>query len=140
MGLGLRVIAAAVALALGAPVLARHSDHEDREHRFVRISDGKLTPREITLHATQAIAWGNYTAKAAVITFDREVAGRIICEEPGSFRLTATHLVSSRILPRQFASLCRLAPGRYDYRVELFGTPGSAEREPALEGVIVVEP
>ena len=109
----------ALAVAGAGAAGAQESDHDEHAHHFVRITDDRLTPRVVEMHSGDAIAWGNYTRKTVRIAFDREVAKRIVCESPGSFRLTDDALASRPLRMLQFASLCRLAPGDYEYEVTL---------------------
>jgi len=133
----MRAGAASTATALGAawlllggatvglsatPARADIGDHSDQKHHFVRITDGVLIPGRVEMRSDEAIAWGNYSSKSAQIFFDREVAGRIVCDAPGGFHLSDDALESNELRPRQFASLCRLQPGEYTYRVRLSGS------------------
>ena len=133
-------LALAILVAAVVPAVAEDSDHEDHAHHFVRITEGKLTPRVTTMRPGEAVAWANYSPKTAVIAFDREVGKRIVCDAPGSFRLTEQRLESAALRPRQFASLCQLTPGRYAYVVELRDAARGTPPSEGLEGTIVVEP
>ena len=58
-----------------------------------------------------------------------EYVQKMTCTSKGTFHLDGERLRSVVIQFRQFASLCRLEPGEYEYRVELTsgvgGTGGS---------------
>ena len=120
---------------------AKEPDHADHEHRFVRITSSKIRPATQQIHSTDAIGWVNYSSKIARISFDREVGKHLACTSRGSFRLTGDRLESGDIQARQFASLCRLAPGEYAYRVDLHTGSGSSSAgipSKSFEGNIVV--
>ena len=121
-----RVLVWVAFLALAPPAVGQGSDHDDHAHHLVRITDDRLAPRVVEMHFGDAIAWANYTKKGARISFDRDVAKRIVCEAPGAFVLTDDALESRELRALQFASMCKLTPGEYEYRVNLHGvTPGS---------------
>jgi hypothetical protein len=120
------------------PSRADTGDHSEQGHHFVRISDGALTPGLVTMKPGEAIAWGNYSSKRARISFDREVARRIVCEAPGGFHLSDEALESNELRARQFASLCRLEPGEYTYRVVLYGATRGWIDSKGMAGRIVV--
>ena len=116
-------------------------DHAEHEHRFVRITSAKLHPATQQIHATDAFGWVNYSSQIARISFDREVGKHLACTSRGSFRLTGDRLESGDIQARQFASLCRLAPGEYAYRVDLhagIGSSGGGTPSRSFEGNLVV--
>jgi hypothetical protein len=131
----------ALALALAAPALAEEvSDHADHEHQFVKIFEGRVRPGTLVMRSDDAIGWLNYTAKIATISFDKEVAKHLTCTTRGSFHLDGERLVSGDIQSTQFATLCNLAPGEYDYRVTLRSGLGTIQGgEKYLEGKILVE-
>lgn len=132
-----------LAVLLGAPPTARasdESDHVEHAHHVIRITDGKLSPGTLHIGTDDAVAWANYsTTKTAVISFDRDVARRIVCRAPGAFQLTQERLESSALRPHQFASLCQLQPGEYRYAVELRGITTPRGAADPLEGRIIVE-
>ena len=125
----------------GAVAQEEQVDHAKYEHRFVRITSARVHPDPVRLTTDQALAWVNYSPKIARVSFDREVAKKMACRSPGAFRLIGDRLESNDIQGRQFASLCKLAPGEYTYRVALFDSYGAVVSPPArmLEGTIVVE-
>jgi hypothetical protein len=131
----------ALLLVVASPLraAAEDGDHGGHEHHFVRISDGKLTPRELHMQGDEAVAWANYSTKNAVISFERDVGKHIVCTERSSFHLTETRLESRELRAKQFASMCQLAPGRYAYIVELRGPTRGVIPSKGLNGEIVVE-
>ncbi len=94
-------------------------DHADHDHRVARILEARVSPKTIEIHSTDAIGWLNYSSRRARISFDAEVAKSMTCKSISTFRLDGPRLTSSDIQATQFASLCSLAPGEYEYRVEL---------------------
>lgn len=131
-------VALGTAVHVALPARGEGTDHDDHAHHFVRITDDRLNPRVVEMRTGDAIAWANYTRKKARISFDREVAKRIICERPGSFVLTDRALESQELRGLQFASLCKLTPGEYEYEVDLHGvTPGHVPSK-GLKGRVVV--
>lgn len=133
--------AALVAVALFAFGATSEPDHAGIDHEFVRISGSGLRPETVEVAGETAIAWVNYGSRVARVSFDRSVAEKIACKSRASFTLDGDRLVSPRIQGSSFASLCQLAPGSYDYRVELFageGTGGAGTPERTLVGKIVV--
>ena len=134
-------LVAALALAVAAPGTAEEEvDHADHEHQFVRIFEGRVRPGTLVMHSDDAIGWLNYTARIAQVSFDREVAKHLTCHSQGSFHLDGERLVSGDIQATQFATLCNLAPGEYEYRVTLRSGAGTTRGgEKVLEGRIRVE-
>ena len=136
-------LAAAVGLAVlafSAAASEDESDHAKHEHRFVRITSGSLHPKALKVGTDEAFGWVNYSSKIARVSFDQEVAKKMLCTTRTGFQLTGDRLESGNIQGRQFASLCRLAPGEYAYLVELrsgAGTTGGSGR--TLEGTLIVE-
>ena len=96
-----------------------HSDHSDHDHRVARILENRVRPETIEVHSTDAISWLNYSSKRARISFDSEVAKKMTCRSVGTFHLDGPRLITNDIQATQFASLCSLAAGEYEYRVEL---------------------
>ena len=132
VGIGLQIF------ALGA--LAEDANHDLHDHQAVRITNSEVRPEVLTLHAEDAIGWLNYSRQRAVISFDEEVAKKLTCKAKSVFRLTGGRLESAPIQAQQFASLCSLAPGEYDYYGLLSSGAGSdsgAGRK--LEGKLVVQ-
>ncbi len=125
----------------GAVAQEEQVDHAKYEHRFVLITSARIHPDPARVTTDQALAWVNYSPKIARISFEKDVATKMTCRSRGSFRITGDRLESNDIQGRQFASLCKLAPGEYTYRVALFDSSGATVSPPArrLEGTIVVE-
>jgi hypothetical protein len=114
-------------------------DHAEHDHQVARILETRVHPKRIEIHSTDAIGWLNYSSKRARISFDAEVVKGMTCRSVGSFHLDGTRLTSSDIQATQFASLCSLAPGEYEYRVELkSGIGGSGSPGKSFAGKIVV--
>jgi hypothetical protein len=131
----------ALALALGLPAAAEDADHVELEHVFVRITSGSLRPATLAVEQDQALGWLNYSNKIAKVSFDASVGKKLLCRSQGSFRLTGARLESGNIEVNAFASLCHLAPGEYEYQVELregVGLGGTAAPE-LRTGKLVVQ-
>ena len=142
------LVVGALALALlvtpgGNPAAAEEArpDHIHLGHRLVPIMPGSLYPKVQRIHASDAFGWLNYTTRVARVSFDKEVAARLTCKSPSGFHLTGERFESRDIPSGGFTSLCNLAPGEYDYRVELrSGLWERADGVPeVLEGRLVVE-
>ena len=106
---------------------------------MIRIFEGRVRPEVQTIGSDDALGWLNYTSRIARVSFDKEVGKHLTCTSPGSFRIDGERLVSGQIQATQFATLCNLAPGEYEYQVTLSsgaGTTGAPER--TLGGRIVV--
>ena len=110
-------------------------------HVYITILQGKLKPEVQKLTPNDAVGWLNYTDKIARISFDKEVAKRMVCKKEGSFKLTGDRLESTNIQAQQFATLCVLSKGEYSYKVDLFsGAGGSSSNVPTTrEGKLIVE-
>ncbi len=124
-------------LALGA-----EPDHAEHDHRMARILEIRVHPKVIEIHSTDAIGWLNYSSKRARISFDAEVAKNLTCRSKWTFHLDGPRLGSNDIQASQFASLCSLAPGEYEYRVELrsgIGADGSSLGKSFTGKIIVSE-
>ena len=109
-------------------------DHVGLKTEIVGIATGRLTPTVKLVGSTEALGWINYTSRVASIEFDAAVAEGMMCTGPTPFRLAGDRLVAERIASGGFATLCKLAPGEYDYRVTLRGA-----KDPFL-GKLVVSP
>ena len=114
------------------------SDHAKHKHRFVRITSGSLHPKAQEVGVAEAFGWVNYSSKLARVSFDREVASKMLCTTRTSFRLTGDRLESGDMQGRQFATLCRLEPGEYAYLVELRSGAGDAPSR-TLQGMLIVK-
>jgi len=126
---------------ISAAAVAEDEDHLSKEHRFVRITNSSLHPKTQKVGVEEAFGWVNYSSKLAVVSFRSEVARKMACTSRGSFEINGDRLESGPIHGRQFAALCHLSPGTYEYRVSLRGGAGgsgvSAGRD--LKGTIIVE-
>ncbi len=121
------VLLLVLALIFGPSLsLGAEPDHAERDHRMARILETRVSPKVIEIHSADAIGWLNYSSKRARISFDAEVAKNLTCRSRGTFHLDGPRLVSNDIQATQFASLCSLAPGEYEYRVELGSGIGGA--------------
>ncbi len=123
-------------LALGA-----EPDHAEHDHRMARILETRVSPKVIEIHSADAIGWVNYSNQRARISFDAEVAKNLTCRSKGTFHLDGPRLSSNDIQASQFASLCSLAPGEYEYRVELrsgAGGAGGSSLGKSFKGRIIV--
>ena len=124
-----------------SPSFAVDPDHAEHLHRVAKILETRVHPKTIDMHPTEAISWLNYSNKRARISFDAEVAKKMTCRSGGTFHLEGPRLVTNDIQATQFASLCSLAPGEYEYRVELragIGASGGAGLGKSFTGKIVV--
>ena len=127
-------------LSLSVAASEDESDHAKHKHRFVRITSGSLHPKAQNIGTSEAFGWVNYSSKIARVSFDKEVASKMLCTTRTSFRLAGDRLESGDIQGRQFASLCSLQPGEYAYRVELRSGAGtSAGSSRTLKGTLIVE-
>ena len=125
----------------GSAAAEDNPDHAHLAHRLVPIMPGSLYPKAQRIHASDAFGWLNYTTRVARVSFDKEVAARLTCKSPSGFHLTDDRFESRDIPSGGFTSLCNLAPGEYDYRVELrSGLWERADGVPeVLEGRLVVK-
>ena len=117
------------------------SDHADHDHRMARILETRVHPEVIEIHSSDAIGWLNYSSQRARISFDAEVAKNLICRSRGTFHLDGPRLMSNDIQATQFASLCSLAPGEYEYRVDLMsgiGGSGGSSLGKSFTGKVIV--
>ena len=132
--------AALVALFAAGPLVAEDSDHAEHRHQMIRIFEGRVRPAVQTMKTTDALGWLNYTSRIARVSFAKDVAKKLTCTSPGSFRLDGERLISGDIQATQFATLCSLAPGEYDYRVTLRSGIGTGQGgEKTIDGKIVVQ-
>ncbi len=136
------VLLLVLALIFGPSLsLGAEPDHAEHNHRMARILETRVHPKAIEIHSADAIGWLNYSSKRARISFDAEVAKNLICRSKGTFHVDGPRLISHDIQATQFASLCSLKPGEYEYRVELrsgLGGSGGAGLGKSFTGKIVV--
>lgn len=123
------------------PATAGPADLGDARHVFVTILQARLKPETQILEPGDAVGWLNYSNQIARVSFDKDVAKRMVCKKEGSFRLNGDRLESGNIQAQQFATLCVLSKGEYAYRVELFsGVGASGNVVPTVrEGKLVVQ-
>ncbi len=134
-------LAAAVAiLMLPATAPAEESDHVGHRHTPIRIASTKLRPDPAKLPAANALVFLNYSGRIAQISFDESVAKNITCQNRSAFELTNGRLTAPYVRQGSFVSLCKMAPGNYDYRVELKRSAGELENYAVYDGKIIVEP
>ena len=107
-------------------------DHAGHPTKIVGIAPTRLLPTVLVVPHTSAFGWLNYSAFDATIKFDEDITPKLTCRSPGLFRASAGDLASPRVASGAFVTLCSLAPGEYDYRVELDG------RQRPLLGKLVV--
>ena len=108
-------------------------DHAAHPTKIVGIVLTRLLPTVLVVPHDSAFGWLNYASEDATIKFDEDIAPKLTCRSPGPFRASAENLASPRVASGAFVTLCSLAPGEYDYRVELEGS-----QQPLL-GKLVVE-
>lgn len=108
-------------------------DHAAHPTEVVGIAPTRLLPSFLVVPHDSAFGWLNYTSRDATITFDVDITRKLTCRSPGQFRASTGDIASPRVASGAFVTLCSLAPGEYDYRVEFEG------REKPLLGKLVVE-
>ncbi len=135
---GFAIVTLALALAAQAAraedgALEGEPDHAGYLTEIVVIAPTRLRPTVLAVPHDSAFGWLNYSAGDATIKFDEDITPKLRCRSPGFFRATARELASLRVGSRAFVTLCSLAPGEYEYRVELEG------RQQPLLGKLVIE-
>ncbi len=108
-------------------------DHAGHPTKIVGIAPTRLLPTVLVVPHDSAFGWLNYSSGDATIKFDEDITPKLTCRSPGLFRASAGDLASPRVASGAFVTLCSLAPGEYDYRVELEG------RQQPLIGKLVIE-
>jgi hypothetical protein len=108
-------------------------DHAGHPTEIVGITGSHLIPSVAVVPYDSAFGWLNYSSRDATIKFDEDITPKLTCRSPGPFRAKGGDLASPRVVSGAFVTLCSLAPGEYDYRVEIMGQP-----DPLL-GKLVVE-
>jgi hypothetical protein len=98
---------------------ATDPDHAGLRHRVVPITSQRLNPDLQRIGIGDAFGWLNYSTMVARVSFDREIVDRLTCRSASKFRLMGNRFESGDIQPGEFTALCSLAPGEYDYRIEL---------------------
>lgn len=109
----------------------------------ILLTDHRLSPSRIEIGPDHRVQWLSYSRYGARIAFDREVARSMVCHRLVNFQLDEDTLRSATLTTGDVASFCKLAPGRYRYRVErvepgIRPSPGSRSPSSRLSGVIVV--
>ena len=112
---------------------ADEPDHAGQPTQIVGIVPTRLLPSVLVVPYDSAFGWLNYSSGEATIKFEDDIAPKLTCRSPGLFRSSTGDPASPRVASGAFVTLCSLAPGEYDYRVELEG------RQLPLLGKLVVE-
>ncbi len=123
--------------ATGIPQLS--PEYRLTGHKVVLITDQALNPRLVKLGKDQLVAWISYSATESVVVFEREVGRKMICHSLVNFSFQDDELRSAPIRAGEFASFCRLEPGRYRYKIV---RPTAIEHDDArrrLDGEIIVD-
>jgi hypothetical protein len=129
--LALGLVSQAAPAADGA--LEDEPDHAGHPTEIVGIAPTRLLPTVLVVPHDSAFGWLNYSSADATIRFDEDVTPKLTCRSPGLFRASAGDLASPRVASGAFVTLCSLAPGEYNYRVEIEG------RHQPLLGKLVIE-
>ena len=108
-------------------------DHAGHPTEIVGIAPTRLVPTVLVVPHDSAFGWLNYSSGEATIKFEEDITPKLTCLSPGLFRASTGELAAPRVASGAFVTLCSLAPGEYDYRVELEG------RQQPLLGKLVVE-
>ena len=98
-------------------------DHAGHPTKIVGIAPTRLLPTVLVVPHDSAFGWLNYSSGDAAIKFEEDITRKLRCRSPGLFRASTRDLASPRVPSGAFVTLCSLAPGEYDYRVELEGRP-----------------
>ncbi len=116
-------------------------DHAGLRHRVVPITSQRLNPDLQRIGSGDAFGWLNYSTMVARVSFDKEVVDRLTCRSASKFRLVENRFESGDIRSGDFTTLCSLAPGEYDYRVELRPSDrtGAEARLVTHDGKIIAE-
>lgn len=114
-------------------VLEDEPDHAGHPTEIVGITPTRLLPTVRIVPHDSAFGWLNYSSADATIRFDEDITPKLTCRSPGLFRASAGELASPRVASGAFVTLCSLAPGEYDYQVEIEG------RQRPLLGKLVIE-
>ncbi len=127
---------ALTAVLLSSPASSQevHPDHAGYNTHVVGISPNGLLPTVKQITPEDAFGWLNYSASNASISFEQDIVAHMTCREPSPFQLRGDRLTAPQVPSGGYATLCSLAPGEYDYQVELAGS------KKTLLGKIVVVP
>jgi len=126
-------LAVAVAVAIEPP------DHAAAPHRLIGVTPTTLHPDVERIHPDDTFGWLNYSSSVLRISFDESVADKLVCQSPGSFRLRHGRLESGDVGLSQFATLCHLSPGDYEYRVDLYPAANARSSESDADGALEPE-
>jgi hypothetical protein len=129
--LALALVSEAAPAADGA--LEDEPDHAGHPTKIVGIVMTRLLPAVLVVPHDSAFGWLNYSSADATIRFDEDITPKLACRSPGLFQASAEDLASPRVASGAFVTLCSLAPGMYNYSVEVEG------REQPLLGKLVIE-
>lgn len=108
-------------------------DHAGHPTEIVGIAPTRLLPTVLVVPHDSAFGWLNYSSDQATIKFEEDITPKLTCLSPGRFRADTGGIAAPRVASGAFVTLCSLAPGEYDYRVELEG------RQQPLLGKLVVK-
>ena len=108
-------------------------DHAGYPTQIVGIVPTRLLPTVLVVPAGSAFGWLNYSSVGVAIEFDVDITPKLTCRSLGTFRSSTGNPASLRVVSGAFVTPCNLAPGEYDYHVELNG-----HRKPLL-GKLVIE-
>ena len=108
-----------------APVATQHpTTNEPRKHVLVRFTNMSLRPSVARVLEGGTVAWTNLSSnRGGVVSFPLSVVDHFSCSElRPAFYQTADRLVSIPITAGtgDVALPCPLAPGEYEYRLDLF--------------------
>ena len=136
-----RLVAPMVLILLAIPALAMEPNPTRNDDQIVHILETRTHPAVIELAPGGSVLWLNESKRRARISFAPEVAQHLTCEPGADFRLSGRRLRSGQIETTQVSPPCHLAPGEYEYRVDL--RPGSSAGVPnafsrPIRGKIVV--
>ena len=129
-------LAATLAIFIVPTTARAETDHVGHKHTSIRITSGRLHPEPVTLASDNALVFLNYSGRIAQISFDESVAENISCKTRTSFEVINGRLTAANVRQGAFTSLCQLAPGSYEYRVELKRSLGELDNYAVHEGVI----
>lgn len=119
----LSLLTALTAFAVRAETSSSAPDHASYQPEIVGITGEQLLPTVAVVSSDAAFGWLNYSSRAVAISFDEDVAAKMMCTSKTPFRVHDGELTAPKLAGGAFATLCALAPGEYDYRVELADSP-----------------
>ncbi len=98
------------------PLLSRTYGLEWAEQ--IDITEYAISPVRVVIHADQKVAFLNRARGGRRVSFGPETARSMVCDELVNFSMERGRLRSGMLQTGDVASLCRLQPGVYPYRVE----------------------